>query len=121
MDDMSAALAAVDTLNEAVNRHDAAAVAAAMTEDCVFESTSPPDGVRFHGRADVETFFRGLFDSAGERSFEAEETVAAGDRVVVLWRHRWVDSGGQEGSIRGVDVFRVRDGKVAEKLSYVKG
>ncbi|MBS1243923.1 MAG: hypothetical protein H6R41_460, partial [Deltaproteobacteria bacterium] len=23
--------------------------------------------------------------------------------------------------IRGVDVFRVRDGKVAEKLSYVKG
>jgi len=23
--------------------------------------------------------------------------------------------------IRGVDLFRVRDGKVAEKLSYVKG
>ena len=26
-----------------------------------------------------------------------------------------------DGSIRGVDVFRVQDGKVAEKLSYVKG
>ncbi len=26
-----------------------------------------------------------------------------------------------EGHVRGVDVFRVRDGKVAEKLSYVKG
>jgi hypothetical protein len=25
------------------------------------------------------------------------------------------------GHVRGVDVFRVRGGKVAEKLSYVKG
>ena len=28
---------------------------------------------------------------------------------------------GMPGHIRGVDVFRVRGGKVAEKLSYVKG
>jgi hypothetical protein len=31
---------------------------------------------------------------------------------------------GQDGSaqhLRGVDVFRVRDGKVSEKLAYVKG
>ena len=26
-----------------------------------------------------------------------------------------------QAAVRGVDVFRVRDGKVAEKLSYVKG
>jgi hypothetical protein len=28
---------------------------------------------------------------------------------------------GKPGRVRGVDVFRVRDGKVCEKLSYVKG
>ena len=39
-----------------------------------------------------------------------------GDRCTVRWRYSWGD-----GSIRGVDVFRVQDGKVAEKLSYVKG
>jgi len=39
---------------------------------------------------------------------------------VVRWIYRWVRDG-QEGHVRGVDVFRVRDGKVAEKLSYVKG
>lgn len=32
-----------------------------------------------------------------------------------------VDSNGKPGHIRGVDVFRVRDRKVSEKLSYVKG
>jgi hypothetical protein len=39
----------------------------------------------------------------------------------VRWLYRWVDADGKDGHIRGVDVFRVRDGKVAEKLAYVKG
>ena len=48
--------------------------------------------------------------------FEAEEAFPAGDRVVQLWRYEW-----DGGHIRGIDVFRVRDDKVSEKLSYVKG
>jgi hypothetical protein len=36
--------------------------------------------------------------------------------VVARWRYEWGD-----GHVRGVDVFRVRDGLVAEKLAYVKG
>jgi len=32
-----------------------------------------------------------------------------------------VDADGKPGHVRGVDVFRVREGKVAEKLAYVKG
>jgi hypothetical protein len=45
---------------------------------------------------------------------------AAGDRCVVRWRYDWVREG-EAGHVRGVDLFRVREGKVAEKLSYVKG
>lgn len=45
---------------------------------------------------------------------------AAGDRCVVRWVYTWVREG-TPGRIRGVDVFRVRDGRVAENLSYVKG
>jgi hypothetical protein len=37
------------------------------------------------------------------------------------WRHRWIDQAGTPAHVRGVDLFRVRDGKVVEKLSYVKG
>ncbi len=32
-----------------------------------------------------------------------------------------MDNQGKSVYIRGVDVFRVRDGKVAEKMAYVKG
>jgi hypothetical protein len=51
-----------------------------------------------------------------------EELFAAGDRCVVRWRYRWAaDQPGKPGHIRGVDVFRVRGSKIAEKLAYVKG
>ncbi len=47
--------------------------------------------------------------------------IIAGDRAVVCWRYSWKDADGTTDMIRGVDVLRVRDGRVAEKLAYVKG
>jgi hypothetical protein len=38
----------------------------------------------------------------------------------VRWRYDWQREGAT-GHVRGVDIFRVRQGKVAEKLSYAKG
>jgi len=94
----------------------------AMTDDCVFENTlPPPDGERFEGQAQVRGVWERLFRSSPSAVFEAEEVFAAGDRCVVRWLYRWTERDGKPGHIRGVDVCRVRDGKVAEKLSYVKG
>ena len=115
-------LEAIQRLNDAVNRHDVEAVMAAMTEDCVFENTyPPPDGERYEGHAAVQAFWARFFGSSPHAAFEAEETLGCGDRCVVRWLYRWVGADGKAGHIRGVDVFRVRAGKVAEKLSYVKG
>lgn len=52
--------------------------------------------------------------------FDTEEMFAVGDRCVFRWNYRWVDEDGMPGHLRGIDVFRVRDGKVAEKLVYAK-
>ena len=114
-------LTAVRRFNDAFNAHDVDAIMAAMTEDCVFENTRPaPDGTRIEGtdavRAAWETFFR----NSPEAHFDTEDMFAAGDRGVVRWRYTWVKNGAR-GHVRGVDVFRVRAGKVSEKLSYVKG
>jgi ketosteroid isomerase-like protein len=107
----------IERFNEAFNRHDVDAVMALMTDDVVFENTSPaPDGERYEGQAAVRRFWTDFFASAPRARFEAEDLFAAGDRCAVSWRYDWSD-----GHVRGVDLFRVRDGKVAEKLSYVKG
>ncbi|MFN8440291.1 MAG: nuclear transport factor 2 family protein [Caldilineaceae bacterium] len=112
----------VNRFNAAFNQHNVDAVMAAMTDDCVFENTYPaPDGERYEGQAAVRAFWESFFASSPHAHFETEDSFASGDRCVVRWRYRWVDQDGKQGHIRGVDVFRVRNGKVAEKFAYVKG
>jgi ketosteroid isomerase-like protein len=109
--------ATIEAFNEAFGRHDVDAVMALMTDDCIFENTLPaPDGERHAGKRDVRKFWEKFFRDTPNASFETEELVVAGDRAVARWRFDW---GG--GHVRGIDLFKVRDGKVAEKLSYVKG
>ena len=111
----------VDRFNEAFNRHDADALALLLTGDTVFEDTSPaPDGQRIEGKAAVVAFWREWFARNPGARFEAEEIIVSSDRAVVRWVYRKIRNG-QPWHLRGVDVFTVRDGKVAAKLAYVKG
>lgn len=115
-------LDAIQRFDEAFSRHDVDAIMAAMTDDCVFESTyPPPDGKRFQGQDAVRGVWEDLFQSSPDAVFETEELFVAGDRCTARWIYRYRGEDGADHHIRGVDVFRVRDGKVAEKLSYVKG
>ena len=112
---------AINNFNEAFNRHDADALAEFLTDDTVFEDTSPaPDGRRIDGKAAVIDFWRGWFARNSDAHFDAEETIVTGNRAVVLWVYRKMRNG-QPWHIRGVDIFTVRNGKVAAKLAYVKG
>jgi ketosteroid isomerase-like protein len=95
--------------------HDLAAALALITDDCVFESTAPPDGERHVGRAAIAVAWKPIFDDRVSR-FTVEESFVAAPRVVQCWRYDW-----EGGHVRGIDVFTVRDGLVAEKLAYVKG
>jgi ketosteroid isomerase-like protein len=112
---------AIDRFNEVFSRHDADGLAAFLTEDTVFEDTSPaPDGRRVEGKSTVVEFWRGWFVRNPDARFEAEEVIVSGSRATVLWVYRKMRNG-QPWHIRGVDVFTVREGKVAAKLAYVKG
>jgi uncharacterized protein (TIGR02246 family) len=107
----------VRRFQDAWNAHDVDAVMALMTEDCVFESTwPPPDGERVVGQESVRAFWERFFAQSPAATIDIEELFACGDRATMRWHHRW-----DGGHVRGVDVYRLRDGRIAEKLSYVKG
>jgi ketosteroid isomerase-like protein len=110
------AAAVVRRFNEAWGDHDLAAALALISDDCVFDATSPaPDGQRYVGRAAVAAAWKPIFEDLASR-FTVEDSFAADDHVVQRWRYDWAD-----GHVRGIDVFTVRDGKVTEKIAYVKG
>jgi ketosteroid isomerase-like protein len=110
------ALEVVEAFGVAWAEHDLPQALAMVTDDCVFDATGPaPDGHRCVGVEAIQALWGPIFDDRTSQ-FVAEEIFAAGDRVVQRWRYTF-----DGGHVRGVDLFRVRDGKVAEKLSYVKG
>ncbi len=112
----------VRAFNDALNARDLDAMLRLLAPDCVFENTAPaPDGTRYEGRAAVRLFWEDFFGSGREKRIEIEEIFAAGERCVMRWVYQWTNADGSEGHVRGVDVYTVWDGRIAEKLSYVKG
>lgn len=115
-------LVTVKRFNDAFNGQDLDSLMGLLTADCVFENTSPsPAGTRYQGREAVMQAFEGFFRASPRAVFTVEEQFACGNRAVVRWLYRWGDDADQPGYVRGVDVFRIDEGKIAEKLSYVKG
>ena len=111
----------IERFNEAFNSHDVHALAELLTDDTIFEDTAPPpDGRRIEGKIAVLEHWRAWFARNADASFEAEDIIVCDNRAVVRWIYR-KRRDGQPWHLRGVDVFTVRGGKVAAKLSYVKG
>jgi predicted SnoaL-like aldol condensation-catalyzing enzyme len=108
--------------NEAFNRHDVAGMMQLMSDDCIFENTEPaPDGTVYSGKEEVRQFWQDFFHQSPHARIEIEEIFGFGMRCVMRWRYEWVDVAGKKGHVRGVDIFRVKDDFICEKLSYVKG
>jgi ketosteroid isomerase-like protein len=54
---LESAIRIVLTFNQAFNRHDVAAMMRLMSDDCVFENTTPaPDGAVYSGKDAVARF-----------------------------------------------------------------
>src|SRR5438045_4010802 len=71
---------AVRALNQAINNRDVEAILAVMTDDVVWDTTTPPDGQRFEGKAAVRAAGEQFLAASPKAQFEEEELVALGDR-----------------------------------------
>lgn len=122
MSKLEAGVRIVLEFNEAFNRHDVAGMMQLMSDDCIFENTDPaPDGTAYSGQAAVTQFWQDFFRESPSAHIEIEEIFGMGLRCVMRWRYEWVDTAGEKGHVRGVDIFKLKDGLISEKLSYVKG
>lgn len=106
----------VQQFNRAFQQHDPTLLTDLVAPDCIMESIQPaPDGTRYEGDVVNLAFWQAM---AADRvnHFEVEETVVMGDRAQVRWRFHFGDGG----SLRGVSLMRVRDGRIVEALAYAK-
>lgn len=80
---------AIGRFDEAINAHDLDALAEAMTDDCVWEDTAPPDGNRYEGRDAVLSAMAEFVAGSPDARFETEKLFVSGDHAVLRWRYAW--------------------------------
>lgn len=117
MSKIESSVRAVMDFNDAFNRHDVAGMMKLTSDDTIFENTDPsPDGTKYSGKDAVTKFWQDFFREAPNAHIDIEEIFGFGNRCIMRWTYAWGD-----GHVRGVDVFKLKDGLIYEKLSYVKG
>ena len=119
---LESAMRVVIEFNKAFNHHDVSGMMQLMSDDCVFEDSEPaPDGAKYAGKELVTQYWEKFFRESPNAHIEVEEIFGLGERCIVRWRYEWADVSGNKGHVRGVDIFKVQNGLICEKLSYVKG
>lgn len=111
--------------NEAFTSHDPSGLGDLLADDCVMVSVQPaPDGTRYEGREECLKFWAALAADLNT-SFTPHDVSVAGDRATIQWRATFTDGEatfgeGHTTSVLGVNVMRVRDGRITEALGYSK-
>ena len=122
MSKVESATRIVLAFNEAFNRHDVGEMMGLMNEDCVYEHNGPsPDGAAYSGKEAITQFWQDFFRESPQAHVDIEEIFGLGLRCVMRWRYDWEGAAGDKGLVRGVDIFKLKDGFICEQLSYVKG
>src|SRR4030095_2150891 len=101
----------IEQFNEAFRLREPEMLVDIIADDCVMEGVGPaPDGNRGSGYDECLAGWQGLIREPSI-SFEVEHVDVDGDRAVIRWRLHSADA-----PFRGVNLMRVRDGKIVEAL-----
>lgn len=108
----------VNRFIQAFQKKDKAAIPGLVGEDCVMEAMQPaPNGEQVEGfEANVRFWQAMVSDPNGE--FEVEDVFVCGDRAINRWRYYFGE--GEDNSVRGVTLIKVRGNKIVEALGYAK-
>lgn len=100
--------------NDAWNRHDVEAICSMHTDDMVFANHTAGESAE---GGDVAGHIASIFENWPDIRFEARRLYATPELAVCEWTAT-ATRDGNEVSWPGVDVFPIRDGRIARKDVY---
>lgn len=117
---MSVAL--LEEFGAAWNSHDLEALLSLVTEDCVFETATGTDihGTRVVGKQALRIAFPSAWNTWPDARWVDATHFVCANRGVSEWTFQGTDRNGRRTEVRGVDLFVLREGKIARKDTYRK-
>ncbi len=106
---------------EAFNLHDLASMAQLFSSDCIFDESGPgPGGTVYRGIADISRHIVDVFHQSPDICITVEDISGLGIRSVLRYKYERINLLGNEGYLRGMDLFQLKDGLICERCSYIK-
>lgn len=94
---------------DAFNNRDVDAILALLDDECVFEP--PQNGLVLKGKAEIKPYLTEFFARLPDGKMKGIDLFQAGVFVIFRWE---LNGNG------GADIFKLRDGLIVEKFSYLK-
>lgn len=108
----------LDRYNDAFRLRDPGLLNDLIADDCVIEDTGPaPEGARREGGQACLARWSELAGNPALK-FTPETPEIHGDIAVQPWLLQWGD--GEQDRVRGVNLIRIREGRIVEARGYVK-
>ncbi len=120
MERLESSIRIVLAYREAFNRQDISGILQLLSDDCVFDR-SDLDKTIYSGKEAISKFWQIFFRESPSAHLEIEEIFGLGNRCVMRWTFNQIDAAEKTESVRGVDLFKVKNELICEKLSYGKG
>jgi uncharacterized protein (TIGR02246 family) len=116
MDTRAAIDSLLDKAYAARRTHDAHGASALFTDDGRFMANGAPAATK--NRTEQVTALKGMFDAFAVIGFREHCRIIDPPRAVVHWRGAFRTKSGQVGDTDVLDLFEVRDGKIASLTSF---
>jgi ketosteroid isomerase-like protein len=121
--DRDQAMTALKAFGKAFNKGDVDGILACVTDDFewrLFEGPDGPDAQILRGRDEVRAALAARSETYKNMRFSETEVLFADDHVIGRFRATGEYADGTPIDVRGVDIYDLRDGKIAVKDSYWK-
>lgn len=114
--------AALDSLFEAFNRHDADGVMACFTPDVVFDTAAGPEahGCRLTSQDAVRAAFVAVWTDMPDVAWAVTRHTLAGERATSEWLFTGTRADGGRVAVEGVDLFVFEGRLIARKSAFRK-
>jgi ketosteroid isomerase-like protein len=120
--DHDQAIAMLQEITTAFDRHDLDGILAHFADDAIFEGPrgTEPWGTRFVGKEAVREAFAARFSGIPDVQYREDEHFVDGDRGASEWTLSGTTADGERIEVRGCDLWTFRDGQVVKKDSFWK-
>lgn len=109
-------------LFDAFNKHDIENIMNYFDKDCVFYAVAGDEvfGTTICGADAIADAFRGVWGAMSDATWTHDNHFISGDNAVSEWTFTGTQADGKRIDARGVDIFKIKNGKIISKNAFRK-